>query len=67
MGAMHLIVALVNQQLVLVHHKLMIVKVMVFGIKYDMGGGMTIGCVYNEAEDDKDKTAAGENENIQQI
>ena len=29
-----------------------------FGIRYNLGGGMTIGCIYNEAEDDKDKTAA---------
>ena len=39
-----------------------------FGIKYDMGGGMTIAASTMEAEDDKDETAAGgEKKNIQQI
>ena len=29
---------------------------MVFGIKYDLGGGMTIAASTMEAEDDKDKS-----------
>ena len=44
----------------LVQVKLMIIEGNGFGIKYDMGGGMTIAASTMEAEDDKDDLLAEE-------